>query len=667
MEDLFHLRGVLTLLVLFAATIALPAVLLAYYGLAGVRAEQAAGAADIRRRADAAIAAVRRDTDARLGAFESAARARIASSGSLAADLRELSPGLRAVFRFDEEGDLTGPFVRPRTQPAPAATFRLFAPLAAARAAPPARAAFLYGEAAREAADPATRAWALYQRAGALAAAGRGAEAEGAYRRVETEFPTVRDPWGFRLGDLARLRSGELLLGRDTLAGEAALQRLIDGLLVERWSVGYGGEAAVARRAAELVAGRGNAAWLDAARRQIDARSEQLAWSERLLPELDTLGARGGLFRSRDDAFTWQRTAHALWASTWAVDGQVVFALDLDTELTALENLAERVTSTDAELAAVWLGPDAEVPADAVRTESASSRVPGWRIAVVPRDADAFATARTQERLRGSGIVVLSIGMIAVGAFASARLVQRELDLARDKADFAAHVSHELRSPITQIRLKGEALQLGLATSPEQTTRYYDAIVRESERLSRLVDNMLDFAAIERGAKTYTLRPGDLGGTVRRTVESARVAMETRGMRIELTLPDDLPPVWHDVDAVSQVMTNLLSNAAKYGQEAEWIGVGIDTDGDAVRVSVADRGIGIAETEQPHVFEQYWRSSDPQARRKKGTGIGLTIVKYVMEAHGGRVTLQSAHGRGTTFFLHFPTRAPAGEASSRTS
>src|SRR6185503_10586772 len=125
-------------------------------------------------------------------------------------------------------------------------------------------------------------------------------------------------------------------------------------------------------------------------------------------------------------------------------------------------------------------------------------------------------------------------------------------------------------------------------------TRHYDVIMREAERLSRLVDNVLDFAAIERGRKKYTFRLGDLGQTVGRAVEAARIAMEMRGMTIDLDMPEDLPPLWHDPDAVSQVVTNLLSNAAKYGADAGWIGVTVRVTETHLEVEVVDKGIGIA-------------------------------------------------------------------------
>jgi two-component system phosphate regulon sensor histidine kinase PhoR len=222
------------------------------------------------------------------------------------------------------------------------------------------------------------------------------------------------------------------------------------------------------------------------------------------------------------------------------------------------------------------------------------------------------------------------------------------------KADFAANVSHELRSPITNIRLKGEFLQLGLVEGEEDLQSSYDTIVTESERLSSLVDNILDFASIEQGAKRYALRPGDILETIRMGVESSRYAMETRGMVIDMVLPDDLPMVKHDPEAVRQVIQNLISNAAKYGESGGWIGIECRYDEDWVRIHVSDRGLGINEAELPQIFDRFFRSKDKAARRKKGTGIGLTIVKYIMEAHDGRVSVTSEVGVGTAFTLHFP-------------
>jgi len=129
-------------------------------------------------------------------------------------------------------------------------------------------------------------------------------------------------------------------------------------------------------------------------------------------------------------------------------------------------------------------------------------------------------------------------------------------------------------------------------------------------------------------------------------------------VEVELELPEDLPAIHHDPEAVAQALTNLLSNAAKYGQDAGWIGVRVLLVDKEVWVEVSDRGIGIAPEEQKLIFSQYYRSNDPQARRRKGTGLGLTIVDYIMKSHNGRVSVRSVLGSGTTFILHFPVRPP---------
>ncbi|MFN7145265.1 MAG: sensor histidine kinase, partial [Myxococcota bacterium] len=480
--------------------------------------------------------------------------------------------------------------------------------------------------------------------------------AEQLFTEVLGGYAAVRDAYGFRLGDLARLKLGELRLARDPADGEAYVREHVESLLAEPWIIGRGGEAAVARRGIDLIAGRANAEWLGNKIGVLEDKTTQLFWAERLRPELQTLDARGRMLPLPAGSFFYDPTDGALWATTWTREGRYVFAFDRDAVLAQIAAFAERATGPESDVVAVIRGPDDPSRDTPLARRSLAPWFPGWSLGVYPRDPKELSRRQDEERQRGLGIILLSILMISVGTVLSARLVQRELDVARDKSDFAANVSHELRSPITQIRLKAEALQLGLAPDEAARERHYDVIVRESERLSRLVDNVLDFAAIERGRKKYTFRPGDLGLTVARMVEAAGVAMETRGMDIELALPEDLPVVWHDADAVSQVLTNLLSNAAKYGQEAGWIKVVVTAHPDEVRVAVSDGGIGIAPEEQRQIFEQYYRSSDPEARRKKGTGIGLTIVKYIMEAHGGRVSVRSAPGQGSVFTLHFPLR-----------
>lgn len=666
MEDVYHLRGVLTFVAVFAATIGAPGLMLAYYGMVGIRADELASAAALQHTGESAAVEMKRSVEATFQAFEDRTNNRLKSGQSVNTGLAELDDALRVVFRFDAEGHLTPPLALGDVDLAEDQMMFWFTVFNAARQAERSgdfsRAATLYGQAAREAHGVRARAQCQFFRARALQSTGDLAKAEAMFTEIAASYPEIRELNGFRLGDLARYRLGELEQKRDPIAGEARLRSLVESVLGDTWTIGRGGEAAVAGRALDLLSGSSSPDWIARARGRVEERSTQLYWAGRLIEELDSLGAKGRFLRGEPGKFSYLPTPTALWAMTWTESEQYAFALEFGAIQKRVEAQAAVLGGSAGDILASVVPPEGTVREDVLDRQSLAPWMAGWSLAVYPRDPDALARVRADERRRGIGIIGLSVFMILVGAALSASLVQRELDAARDKSDFAAHVSHELRSPITQIRLKAEALQLGLATDDVSRTRHYDVIMREAERLSRLVDNVLDFAAIERGRKKYTFRLGDLGQTVGRTVEAARVAMEMRGMTIDLEMPEDLPPVWHDADAVSQVLTNLLSNAAKYGADAGWIGVVMRGGEEGVEVDVADRGIGIAEAEQAHIFEQYYRSSDPRARRHKGTGIGLTIVKYIMEAHGGSVGLRSLPGRGTTFMLSFPLKNPSAGA-----
>lgn len=686
-KELYHLRGVLTFVAIFAATVAFPALLLAWYGFQGVRAEQRAGTADVEREGGLATAGAVAEAERYFASFEEGVLNRLKSGESLNLSLSELSDALRVVYRFDADGALSGPFIdegRDGKELDPGEDQLLFATpraldawRAGARGDPGAPA--LYAAARREARGDRAAAALLLQQSHSLLQQGDTAAADAGYAEALQRWGDLRDGYGFRVGDIARLKRAEILLSQDPVAAQAQLQSLVEEWMAMPWVIGRGGEAAAARRALDLLASRADPDWLARTRSRLSGRSAQHWAAGALREELDSLGAKGRLLKVDSGRFSYSRTEHALWAITWTESDQYVLALDLRAVVARLGWMASRVAGPDSEVRVELVSPEEELGASVVARRSLAPWLPGWSIQAWPRDPAAIAARKDEQWRRGVFIVGVSVVTIALGALLSARLLQRELDAAREKSDFAAHVSHELRSPITQIRLKAESLLLGLATSEEARNRHYEIIMRETERLSRLIDNMLDFAAIERGVKKYTMRPGDLGATVARAVESAQVAMEMAHTEIELELPEDLPPVSHDPDAVSQALTNLLSNAAKYGVRGQdnaqdrgilpprgadpgaapaWIGVSVrvvDTrEACEVWVEVSDRGIGIAPEEQARIFEQYYRSSDPRARRRKGTGLGLTIVRYILEAHNGRVSVRSTSGLGSTFVLQFP-------------
>ncbi|MBW1881387.1 MAG: HAMP domain-containing histidine kinase, partial [Deltaproteobacteria bacterium] len=150
----------------------------------------------------------------------------------------------------------------------------------------------------------------------------------------------------------------------------------------------------------------------------------------------------------------------------------------------------------------------------------------------------------------------------------------------------------------------------------------------------------------------------DPGQVIQTAVDAFRTHLEARCIQLEVDVPPDLPVVWVDKEAIGQVLANLLNNASKYGGHGKWIRIRAAVLGEALEVSVADRGIGIDQEEIQRVFDHFFRSADPKVRRRKGTGIGLTIVRYIVEAHGGTIIVESPQGSGTTFTFTLPLEPP---------
>lgn len=662
LQDALALGGLLRFVWLFGFTVLLPAMLLAYYAYSSIHAEELALDADLDRRADAIADQVERDLEGGFRRFERSAVERLTQGASPLSALQDMSPHLLVAFRFDEDGALTAPFAMPEDVAQSLRTARYRSAVAQASAAERLGrfdvAEEAYRAAIAEATGPEQAGEAAYASARALRRAGRTVEADLAFSDVYADYASIRDERGFQFGDLATLARGEMALERDPEVGVVALQELVERLLSVRWVIGEAGETAVARRALERLDGHADAEWMGRTRNRLEERTTQLFWAERLVGELPllvnarSLGLRGDPGRFR---YVERADSGTLWAVVWWSDALYAFAFD-ETELVDdARDTARRAAEGDAEVEAAIVGPQSN-EVDAWTIRALGPWLPSHSIVVGPADAQAIID--TKNRKRGARIALIAVALAASagGVVASARLLARELETARVKADFAANVSHELRSPITQIRLKGEALQLGLVYDEADRQAHVDAVVREAERLSRLVDNVLDFSAIERGAKKYTFRFEDVGEILYNTIESARNAVESRGLDMEIDIPDDLPAIWADREAVSQVVTNLLSNAAKYGAEGGWVRIAARPTHEAVEVSVSDRGVGISHEELPKIFDRFYRSTDPQVRRYRGTGIGLTIVRYIVDEHSGDIRVVSAPGEGTTFTIVFPTR-----------
>jgi signal transduction histidine kinase len=250
--------------------------------------------------------------------------------------------------------------------------------------------------------------------------------------------------------------------------------------------------------------------------------------------------------------------------------------------------------------------------------------------------------------------VLLVLSVTLFGAYFVSRDVRRELRLAEMRSRFVSAVSHELKTPLTAIRMFAETLQLGRSSDPETQAEYLETIVNESERLTRLLNNVLDFSKIERGKKEYRRTANDLADIVNATAQAMQYPLEQQQFTLNVDVQEGLPPATVDRDAIEQAILNLLANAMKYSGESRNIDLRLRrADGKAV-IEVADHGVGIDLEEQPKIFEQFYRVPTKDNEGVPGTGLGLTLVRHIAEGHDGSVTVESAPGRGSTFAIRLP-------------
>ena len=243
---------------------------------------------------------------------------------------------------------------------------------------------------------------------------------------------------------------------------------------------------------------------------------------------------------------------------------------------------------------------------------------------------------------------------LSLGLMTFFRGIRREMALSRMKTEFVANVSHELKTPLALIRLFGETLLLERVADPVQRRKYYETIVRESERLTHLISNVLNFASIEAGKKHYELLSCELGDVVRSTYESYRPHLDEKGFSHRLEVEPGLPKVLADPDAVSQAVINLLENAVKYSSRKKVVSLKVSRRDESVVLSVADCGVGISPEDQGRIWEGYYRTKEARALGTRGSGLGLSVVMHIMKAHGGQVELASQVSQGSEFSLIFP-------------
>jgi signal transduction histidine kinase len=249
----------------------------------------------------------------------------------------------------------------------------------------------------------------------------------------------------------------------------------------------------------------------------------------------------------------------------------------------------------------------------------------------------------------------LLAAVLIAGIALTLRTAMREMKLSAMKNEFVSNVSHELRTPLSSIRVFGEFMRRGRVTDQDKVKEYGTYIETESRRLTQLINNILDFSRIESGRKVYEFESADIEEIIGGTLNSYGIRLRNSGIELEYCGPEEpLPELTVDANAIDRALANLLDNAIKYSNGGDLIKVKLErTDGE-IRISVADRGIGIPKEEQQRIFERFHRVSTGLVHDVKGSGLGLALVQHIVQAHGGSVTVNSKVGEGSTFTIHLP-------------
>ncbi|HEY2744426.1 MAG TPA: HAMP domain-containing sensor histidine kinase [Polyangia bacterium] len=280
-----------------------------------------------------------------------------------------------------------------------------------------------------------------------------------------------------------------------------------------------------------------------------------------------------------------------------------------------------------------------------------------WRLQIAPSDAARMVSEERVRRRSEFLLITMMLATILAGIGFLFYATWKEQRANQLKSDFISNVSHELKTPLSLIRMFGELLAMGKLKSPEKGKEYAEIITREAERLSRLIDNVLDFARMERGPVAYEFLPGRLDAVVERSLDVYRHRVEREGFRLSTKIDSDLPLTMLDENAMTLLLLNLLENAVKYGRGE--IAVYLTRQGNRLRLVVGDQGPGIPTEEHRRIFERFYRTRQARGTNVRGSGIGLSLVKHIAEAHGGTVTVDSELGRGAAFIVDIPLVEPS--------
>jgi len=253
-------------------------------------------------------------------------------------------------------------------------------------------------------------------------------------------------------------------------------------------------------------------------------------------------------------------------------------------------------------------------------------------------------------------IFIIDLGLI-FGIWLIYRNVRKQLELSQLKSDFVSNVSHEIRTPLALISMYIETLELGRVKAKAKVQEYYGIILQETQRLSGIVNKILNFSQIESGKKRYKFELTDINSVVCEIASTFKFNFENKDFIYSMNCSKDLPEIYADKEAIADALVNIIDNAIKYSLEEKKIMVSTGVENNWVFIDVSDKGIGISENELKHIFEKFYRVTEKNlALKAKGSGLGLTIVKHIIDSHKGKIEVKSKKSVGTTFRLLLPVK-----------
>jgi signal transduction histidine kinase len=289
-------------------------------------------------------------------------------------------------------------------------------------------------------------------------------------------------------------------------------------------------------------------------------------------------------------------------------------------------------------------------------TAALTKQFPGWKIELYFKGGEVFEKAAKRQiaiYLWTGALVILLI--IIAGGFAT-QAVGRQIRLNKMKNDFIATVSHELKTPLASMRVLVDTLLEGNVKDETQTEEYLRLTAKENQRLSRMIDNFLTFSRMERNKKAFTFADCAPAAIAQDAIEAVKTKYATNNCQFTSDIPEIIPDIQADHDAMVTVLVNLLDNACKYTGDNKQITLKVFADNGNVCFAVSDNGIGLARRHIRKIFDSFYQVDNTLARKAEGCGLGLSIVKFIVDAHKGKITVDSKPGKGSTFTVKIPLR-----------